>query len=128
MAVNSVSLVGRLVKDPESGQTKNGKSVCKFCIAVDKWGKDAGASFINCVAWDKRGETIAQYVKKGHLIAVQGRLDQSSYEKDGKKQSYTSVIVDDFSFMSSKGDNDNSDKPSSQDQDGVDAGWDTIPF
>ena len=130
MAVNSVSLVGRLVNDPESGQTKNGKTMCKFCLAVDKWGKDAGANFINCVVWDKKGETISQYVKKGQLLAVQGRLDQSSYEKDGKKQSFISVIVDDFSFMGGKGGNDNSEKPSSQNSAGVDNGWDetVIPF
>lgn len=102
MATNIVILNGRLIADPELAKTKNDKSYCKFTLAVDKQGKDAGASFITCVAWDKRAETISQYVKKGNRFQVIGRLDQTSYEKDGKKQSFLNVIVDNFDFLESK--------------------------
>ena len=101
--MNKVCISGRLTSDPELAQTKSGKSYCRFTLAVDKWGKDAGASFINCVAWDKRAETISQYVKKGQMLPVVGRLDQSSYEKDGKKQSLVSVIVEEFDFPAKNG-------------------------
>ena len=97
--MNRVELSGRLTADPEKGKTKSDKVYCRFTLAVDKWGKDAGTNFISCVAWDKRAETISQYVKKGQQFLVAGRLDQSTYEKDGKKQSFTSVIVEDFDFI-----------------------------
>lgn len=102
MAMNFVTICGRLVSDPQLSQTKTGKAYCRFTLAVDKPGKDAGANFLNCVAWEKRGEAIAKYVKKGDKFLVTGRLDQSSYEKDGQKQSFVSVVVDGFEFMEGK--------------------------
>lgn len=105
MSINTVTISGRVANDITLGKTKNNKSYVRFSLAVDKRGKDAGASFINCVAWDGRAETIAQYVKKGDKFLVSGRLDQSSYEKGGVKQSFISVIVDDFEFMGGKKEN-----------------------
>lgn len=102
MALNSVNLCGRLVKDPELSNVKGDLKVCRFTLAVDKKKKDAGANFIDCVAWNKSGETIAQYAKKGNKFAVSGFLDQQSWEKDGQKQTKISVVVTDFMFLESK--------------------------
>ena len=100
MALNSVVLSGRLVKDPETRTVGNDNvTVCQFTIAVDKKGKDAGANFIDCTAWRGTGETIAKYFKKGSPIGVSGRLNQETWEKDGKKNSKLGVVVDDFSFL-----------------------------
>lgn len=102
MALNQTNLQGRITKDPELKQTKTGKKVCSFTVAVDKRGKDAGTNFIDCVAWEGRGETISKYFKKGSPILVTGRLDQQTWEKDGMKRSKLMVIVDDFNFIGSK--------------------------
>lgn len=102
MSLNSVVLVGRLVKDPETREVGNDKiTVCSFSLAVDEKGKDAGASFFDCTAWKGLGETIAKYFKKGSQIGISGRLKQESWEKDGKRQSKVSVVVEDFTFLSS---------------------------
>lgn len=103
MALNQVNLQGRFTKDPEQKTTTNGKAVCSFSIAVDKRGKDAGTNFIDCVAWEGRGETISKYFKKGSPILITGRLDQQSWRaKDGSNRSKLMVIVDDFNFIGGK--------------------------
>lgn len=102
MAINSLVLEGRLTKDPEVRSTSTGKNVCSFTVANDKPGKDAGTNFIDCVAWEKRGETISKYFNKGSRIILMGHLDQQSWEKDGQKRSKVVVIVDNFSFIDKK--------------------------
>lgn len=99
MAINSVNLVGRLVQDPTIKTVGNDLQMCQFTLAVDKRGKDKGTNFIDCVAWGKTAETIAQYVKKGNQFGVSGRLDHQVWEKDGQRNSKVSVIVDDFTFI-----------------------------
>ena len=102
MALNLTVIQGRFTKDPENKKTKTGKNVCSFTVAVDKLGKDAGTNFIDCVAWEGRGETIAKYFKKGSPILITGRLDQQTWEQDGMKRSKLMVIVDDFNFVGNK--------------------------
>lgn len=103
MALNQVNLQGRLTKDPEQRKTTTGKVVCSFTVAVDKRGKDAGTNFIDCVAWEGRGDTIAKYFKKGSPILITGRLDQQSWKaKDGSNRTRLMVIADDFNFIGSK--------------------------
>lgn len=99
MAINTTTISGRLTKDPEVKATKTGKSVCTFTVAVDKKPKNAGTNFIDCVAWEGRGETISKYFKKGSLIGITGRLDQQSWEQGGMKRSKIVIIVDDFAFL-----------------------------
>lgn len=100
MATNIVVLNGRLVKDPDLRTTPSGKSICNFTIAVDRRGKDEGADFIDCSAWEGTGETIAKYLKKGSPILIDGRLRQDTWEKDGKKNSKISIVVNNFQFLS----------------------------
>lgn len=104
---NKVILMGNLTRDVEIRTTPNGQSVANFSLAVSRsWrGQDGQTqeqtSFINCVAWGKPGEVIAQYVKKGSPLLVSGRLDQRSYDdKDGNKRTAVEVIVEDFNFVS----------------------------
>ena len=104
--MNKVILMGNLTRDVEVRTTASGQSVANFSLAVSRsWrGQDGQqqdqTSFINCVAWGKVGEIIAQYVKKGAPLLVSGRLDQRSYEdKEGNKRTAVEVIVEDFNFI-----------------------------
>lgn len=106
---NKVILMGNLTRDPETRTTPNGQSVTNFSLAVNRtWrGQDGqqqeSVSYIDCVAWGKPGEIIAQYVTKGRPILVSGRLDQRSWEQEGQKRSKVEVNVEDFNFIDSGG-------------------------
>ncbi len=102
---NKAFLIGRLVRDPEMRVTSSGIAVTNFTIAVDRIRrKDAekSADFIRIVAWRRLAEICGEYLKKGKLVAVEGRLQISSYEKDGEKV-YTSDIVADNLQMLDRG-------------------------
>jgi single-strand DNA-binding protein len=103
MALNYSVLMGRLARDPELRRTNTGKAVASFTIAVDNFGKDNGASFVPCVAWDKTGEFINNYFGKGSQIAVEGRIQSRQYEtKDGKKQTVVELVVTQAHFCGKK--------------------------
>ena len=99
--MNNVSLIGRLTKDPEV-RYANEKAVAKFSIAVDRIGE--GTDFINIVTFGKTAEFIEKYFFKGMRIALTGRIQTGSYEKDGHKVYTTDVIADRVEFCESKGD------------------------
>ena len=101
--MNQVTLIGRLTKDPELKYTQGGKAFCKFSIAVTREFNREEADFIGCVAWDKRAETIAEYLRKGRLAGVQGRIQTDVYEANGEKRYTTSVHVEKIEFLESKG-------------------------
>ena len=104
---NKVILMGNLTRDPETRNTPNGQSVTNFSLAVNRTWKGADGqqnedvSYIDCVAWGKPGEIIAQYLGKGRAVLVSGRLDQRSWDdKDsGQKRSKIEVVVEDFNFV-----------------------------
>lgn len=113
---SKVILMGNLTRDPETRTTNSGQSVTSFSLAVGRsWKGSDGqtqeqTSFINCVAWGRPGEVIAQYVKKGNPLLVSGRLDQRSYEdKDGNKRQAVEVVVEDFNFIGGGRGDDSSD-------------------
>lgn len=118
---NKVILMGNLTRDVEVRTTASGQSVANFSLAISRsWrGQDGQqqdqTSFINCVAWGKVGDIIAQYVHKGSPLLVSGRLDQRSYQdKDGNKRSAVEVVVEDFNFVGSgRSDNSSPSVPSS---------------
>lgn len=110
---NKVILMGNLTRDVEVRTTSNGQSVSNFSLAVTRsWRDQSGqqqdqTSFINCVAWGKAGEIIAQYVSKGSPLLVSGRLDQRSYDdKDGNKRQAVEVVVEDFNFVGGRSNGD----------------------
>lgn len=88
--MNTVQLIGRLTRDPEAKDV-NGKQVTSFSIAVNA-GKDK-AFFFDCEAWEKTAEFVAKHFTKGKLIAVEGRLIQERWEKDGQKHSRVKIGV-----------------------------------
>ena len=97
--MNRVILIGRLGKDPElkaAGDTH----VCNFSVATSFKSKDKeNTTWHNCVAWGKTAEIIAQYFKKGSMIALEGRIDNRTYEKDGVTKYISEVVVDKFYFV-----------------------------
>jgi single-strand DNA-binding protein len=102
---NKVILMGNLTRDPEVRTTQGGTSVTSFGLAVNRnWkGQDGtmqeDVNFIDCTAWARTGEVIAQYVQKGRALLVSGRLNQRSWEQDGQKRSKVEVVVEDFNFV-----------------------------
>lgn len=101
--MNNVSLAGRMTRDCELKYTQDGKAIGNFTLAINKRYKKDEANFINCVAFGKAAELIAEYVKKGHLLGVTGSIETSSWEKDGQKHYKTEVAVDQITFLQAKG-------------------------
>lgn len=98
--MNYVALIGRLTKDPEIKDFSTGKRNVRITLAVQRYGDQV--DFINCVAWEKTAELIAQYTKKGQRIAVQGNLNVRSYQtQNGETRWSTDVIVDRVEFLES---------------------------
>ena len=93
-----------MTSDPEL-KNANGKSVTSFILAVDRF-KDS-TDFIPCVAWEKKAETITNYVRKGDRLAVAGRIQIRNYEtQQGEKRSVTEVVVEDIDLIQPKRDQD----------------------
>jgi single-strand DNA-binding protein len=108
-SVNKVILVGRLGKDPEVKYTQGGTPVARFSLATDETWKDQGGEkqqrteWHNIVAWSKLAEICGQYLTKGRLIYLEGRLQTRTWEdKDGNKRSTTEVRADNMVMLSGK--------------------------
>ena len=107
--LNHVILIGRLTKDPELKYTPNGTAVASFTLAVDRFRTNAQgereADFIPIVAWQKQAENCAEYLRKGSLAAVDGRMQVRSYPaKDGTKRWATEVVANAVRFLDSRKD------------------------
>ena len=98
--MNIAILMGRLTRDPELKYTTGGKAYANFTLAVQKT-KDE-AEFIDCVAWEKTAENIAEYFGKGNRILIKGRLSVNSYEQNGEKRKFIRVLANTFEFIDSK--------------------------
>lgn len=105
--MNKVILLGRLTKDPELRfAAGSGNAVTRFSVAVTRQFKRDEADFINCVAFGKQAETIAQYLTKGSQIAITGNIRTGSYDaQDGSKRYTTDVVVESFEFVGGKSGN-----------------------
>lgn len=106
--MNHIVLIGRLTRDPELRTTPAGKFVTNFTLAVDRGRKDASGNketdFIDVVVWDKQAENVHQYLKKGSLCAVEGRLQIRSYEdQKGNKRKAAEVVASSVQFLEKKG-------------------------
>ena len=99
--MNKVILIGRLTKDPELRYAAgSGTAVCRFTLAVARQFKKDETDFINCIAFNKQGEAIAQYVTKGRQLAVIGNIRTGSYDgQDGIKRYTTDILVESFEFI-----------------------------
>jgi len=106
MMLNRVILIGRLTKDPELRYTPNGVAVATFTLAVDRnYTNQQGqreADFIPIVTWRGLAENVANYLKKGRLTAVEGRIQTRNYENnEGRRVYVTEVVADNVRFLES---------------------------
>ncbi len=107
-ALNRVQLIGRLGKDPESQFTPTGKKVANFSLAVSsRWkGKDGETKeyteWVNIEAWGRLGEVCQEYLKKGSLIYLEGRLKTDKYEEKGESRFYTKIVATGLEFLDKK--------------------------
>ncbi len=103
--LNRVQLIGRLGKDPESKFTPTGKKVTQFRLAVDNRWKDKNGEakesteWVNIEAWGRLGEVCQEYLKKGSLIFLEGRLKTDKYEDKGETKYFTKVVALTLQFL-----------------------------
>lgn len=114
--INRVVVVGRLTKDPELRYTPSGLPMARFTVAVNRtFSNQQGekeADFISCVAWRKQAENLANFMRKGSLIGVEGRIQTGSYEgQDGKRVYTTDVVADAVQFLEPRSAGGNSQQP-----------------
>lgn len=105
--MNKAIIIGRLTKDPALKYTPgDGTAICRITVAVARAFKKDETDFINCVAFGKTGETIAQYFTKGRQIALAGNIRTGSYQaQDGTKMYTTNVIIENFEFVGNNSNN-----------------------
>ncbi|EDN9127052.1 single-stranded DNA-binding protein [Listeria monocytogenes] len=108
--MNRVVLVGRLTKDPDLRYTPAGAAVATFTLAVNRTftnqNGEREADFINCVVWRKPAENVANFLKKGSMAGVDGRVQTRNYEdKDGKRVFVTEVVAESVQFLEPKNNN-----------------------
>lgn len=100
--LNQLILQGRLTKDCDVKQLESGTTIVSFTLATDNRRKD-DSSFINCVAFDKVGENLSKYCKKGDMVCIIGAVNQRKYvNKDGDTRNVFEVIVDSVEFLQPK--------------------------
>lgn len=106
--LNRVQLIGRLGKDPESKFTPNGKKVAHFSLAVsNRWKDKSGETkesteWVNIEAWGRLGEVCQEYLKKGSLIYLEGRLKTDKYEDKGETKYFTKIVAQSLEFLDKK--------------------------
>lgn len=107
-ALNRVQLIGRLGRDPESKFTPTGKKVAHFSIAVSNRWKDRegemreSTEWVNVEAWERLGETCQEYLNKGSLVYVEGRLKTDKYEDQGETKYFTKVVAQAVQFLDNR--------------------------
>ncbi|MEK5038807.1 single-stranded DNA-binding protein [Sporosarcina sp. FSL K6-3457] len=125
--INRVVLVGRMTRDPEVKYSQSGVAMCRFSIAVNRTFKNASgeteADFPNILTFKKTAENVANFLKKGSLVGIDGRIQTGSYEKDGVRVYTTEILADSVQFLEPR--NSNAENTSSNQSNGRQAPWDT---
>jgi len=106
--LNKVMLIGRLGRDPESRFTNSGKQVTRFSIAVDRPRKQGETDWFQVETWGRLAEVTNQYLRKGRLVYVEGRLETGQYEHEGQTRYYTRVVASQVQML---------DRPSTAEED-----------
>ena len=111
MSVNKAILVGRLGRDPETRYTSGGQAVCNFSVATDETYKDRNGErqkrteWHKIVVWGKQAEIAQQYLRKGSLIFVEGRIQTRQWDdKEGQKRTSTEIVATNFRMLGGRGD------------------------
>ncbi len=118
--LNRVIVVGRLTRDPELRHTGTGTAYCRISIASNRnytvnGTKKEEVSFFNCVAWARQAEIINQYCRKGKQVAIDGRLQQRSWQnQEGKQQSTVDIVIEQLQMLGSAGGGGGSATPETQ--------------
>jgi single-strand DNA-binding protein len=106
--LNRVQLIGRLGRDPETRYTSKGTKVCQFSIAVNRrWRGSEGETkertdWFNIEAWGRLGETCQEFLSKGRLVFIEGRLQTDQYDKEGEKHYFTKVVASGMQLLDRK--------------------------
>lgn len=121
MSVNKAILIGRLGRDPELRYTPGGRAVASFSLATtERWTgqdgqKNESTTWHNIVAWGRQAEVMKEYLSKGRMVYIEGRIDNRSYDdKEGNKRYISEVVVQNFQFLESRGDSGGSAAPHDQ--------------
>jgi len=110
-SLNRVVEIGNLTRDPELQYTPSGTAKCSLGVAVNRTYKNSNGeyvddvSYFDIIAWGKLGETCHKYLTKGRQVAVEGRLQQDRWEKDGQKRSKVFIVADSVQFLGSHNEN-----------------------
>ena len=131
--MNKVILMGRLTKDPEIRYTQNNIPVANFSIAVSrrfaKENDEVKADFFNVIAWNKTGEFVGKYFKKGQQILVSGRIENRNWtDQQGVKHYATDVIAEEVDFAGSKAENNTNNNTENADITDFASESDSLPF
>lgn len=136
--INRTVLVGRLTRDPELRRTPNNAAVTTFTVAIDdrpSRDREKTTSFINVVCWNQTAEFVANYLKKGNLVGVDGRIQQRTYEnQEGRKVNVFEIVADSVQALESRaqrGDGDDTgyvEDKNPADIPGIDIADDDLPF
>lgn len=103
--MNKVMLIGNLTADPQTSTFDSGRSVCRFTIAINRFSRSENnaVDYINIVAWEQLGANCQKFLSKGSKVAVLGRIQTGSYEKDGVKRYTTDVVAENVEFLNRAG-------------------------
>ena len=135
--VNRVFLIGRLGRDPEIRHTTTGSAVANFSVATDEhWTDSEGnrqtrTEWHNIVAWRKLAEICGQYLRKGRLVFIEGRIQTREWDdRDGNKRRTTEIIASNMQMLGGRGQGDDAPLPQDQQQNKMEIGItdDDIPF
>ena len=108
MSLNSVVIIGRLVRDPELKYANSGTAIGNFTVAVDRYakaGEEKKTDFIKVICFGKQAENVAKFLGKGSECAVEGSIQTGSYEKDGRTVYTTEVLANRVQFIGGKAQN-----------------------
>ncbi|HEM3710624.1 TPA: single-stranded DNA-binding protein [Streptococcus suis] len=131
--INNVVLVGRMTRDAELRHTPSNQAVATFTLAVNRNFKNQDgereADFVNCVIWRQQAENLANWVKKGALIGVTGRIQTRSYDnQQGQRVYVTEVVAESFQLLESRGQQSNSQDSSFGNSSSMDIQDEDLPF
>ena len=131
--INNVVLVGRMTRDAELRYTPSNQAVATFTLAVNRNFKNQDgereADFINVVIWRQQAENLANWVKKGALIGVTGRIQTRSYDnQQGQRVYVTEVVAESFQLLESRGQQSNSQDSSFGNSSSMDIQEEDLPF
>ena len=128
--LNRCDFIGRLGRDPETRYTQSGKAVASFSIACsEKRGGEESTEWVNVVAWEKLAEICGQYLAKGSLVFISGRMQTRKWQdKEGGTRYTTEIIARDMQMLSPKGGQNSGDGQGGSGHEPPPTGDDSVPF